>query len=251
MNTKPHLLHPGKPGFSILILLALLLTNLSPVLAASTPGQTAKADMLFSLADVGEDDITARQIFEQFEIHFLLAEGQQIEQAMLNLHLEHGKKLLPEYSDLTIAINDEPVINLILDGSNAKAAYYPISIPVETLRPGQNTLLLRFNLRLRDSGCSDAGSPSMWAKVYADTNLEMEAIDVPIAPDLSASRRPFDTLSSLPGSPQLAFILPDRPVSAELTARASPAPGSGCRLERSAAACLDRQPGRKRGAQTI
>ena len=223
INKKAHP-RPGqaasKAAASILLSLALLLSSFSPGLAARMPRQADGRATVFSLADLGEDDLVARQIFEQFEIHFPLAEGQRVEQAVLTLHLEHGKKLLSGFSDLTIALNDEPVASLILDENNAAAAYYTIPIPAEALQPGKNSLLLRFNLRLHDTGCSDANSPSLWAKVFADTSLALDTTDLPMTPDLSRFPAPFDTLSGLPGSPQLTFILPDISTSAELTAAA-------------------------------
>jgi hypothetical protein len=213
-------LSSSKPIIVLILLGTLILPNLSPGLAAPALAQVSNKHIIFSLADLGEDSITVREIYDQREVNFRLAEGLQVEQAVLYLYLEHGDTLLAAYSDLSIALNDEPVVSIILDEKNAQAAIYPIDIPVEAFQPGENTLLLSFNLRLNDNGCSDAGSPSLWVKIDSASYFELDTTDMPVMPDLKRFPAPFDTLSNLPGSPQLAFILPDAPIYAELTAAA-------------------------------
>ena len=107
----------------LLILLILLLTTVQPAQAA--------APLRFTLADLGKKDVVMRSIFDRSHVHFPLAEGRQIKQAMLKLHLSHSKKLLPNLSDLTVALNDEPVANLVLTPENADARFVDVPLPVE------------------------------------------------------------------------------------------------------------------------
>lgn len=216
MRIKPHL-RSSQIIFSMLLLLALLASNLSPAIASS---QASEETIAFSLADLGMSDILADQIFEQVEVHFRVAEGFKVNQAVLNLHFEHSNLLLAENSDIRIALNDEPVTNFILDASNAPGGYQLITLPVSALRSGENSLLMQINQRLLNTGCADFRDPNLWVKVYADTSLQLTKVDIPIVPDLSRFPAPFDTLVRLPGFPQIAFILPDNPISAELTAEA-------------------------------
>lgn len=197
--------------------LFIFLFLLVPWMATMRPAQ-ADSPPRFTLAELGEKDIVVRTIYDQVTVHFPLAEGRQIDQAMLDLHLSHGKKLLPELSELIIALNDEPVASLLLTPENAEASFLRVELPAAALRPGTNTLLFRFNLRLKDQGCSDADHPSLWAKIFNDTALEFQGMDTPIQPNLGRFPAPFDTLSTLPGNPQLTLVLPSHPTPAELTA---------------------------------
>ena len=174
----------------------------------------------FSFSDLGMEDRIIDQVFDQYEVHFKLAEGLIFDQAFINLHLEHSQQLLPELSDLVLALNGQPVIDLVLDEHNWRADFYPVQLPTNALQTGDNSLMLRFKLRLVDSGCSDVGDSSLWAKVYEDTRIDLTTSEAAIHPDLSRYPAPFNTLSSLAGSPQLAFVFPDEPTTAELSAAA-------------------------------
>lgn len=194
----------------ILVVFAFLIPVFKPAHALS-PSQ-------FTLSDLGEKDIVVRAIYDQITLQFPLAEGRQITQATLQLHLSHGKKLLPELSELSIALNNEPVANLPLTSENAEAGVFPISIPVNAFQPGENTLIFRFNLRLKDKGCTDVGDPALWAKIFSDTAIEIESVDIPIQPNIGRYPAPFSSVSTLPGNAQLTIVLPTQPNSAELTA---------------------------------
>ena len=197
-----------------------LLIGLSLLLGPQTAWAASRqsgVSLTFTLADLGEGDLSIEAIFDQAYVHFPLAEGLEIQRATLHLHLSHDPKLLPELSDLTLALNDEPVINLPLTADNAKPTLVDVPLPSAALRPGDNTLLFRFNLRLRDTGCADRADPNLWAKVFADTSIELNGADRPIAPDLARYPAPFTTLSGL-GGPQIVLVLPGQPTRAELTA---------------------------------
>ncbi len=98
-------------------LLAVLVAALQPVQAALPAESPQPAS--FTLADLGEKDLVVKSIYDQVLVHFPLAEGMKIEHAVLNLHFSHSRKLLPENSDLTIALNDEPAANLPLTSDNS------------------------------------------------------------------------------------------------------------------------------------
>ena len=83
----------------------------------------------FTLADLGEKDLVVNTIFDQTTVHFPLPEGKHIERGVLKLHLTHGEQLLPDRSDVTIALNDEPVVNLPLTTDNLSTT---LEIPLPT-----------------------------------------------------------------------------------------------------------------------
>ncbi len=206
--------------------LALLILLATAVAPASVRAETNQPDR-FTLADLGQSDIAVRTVYDQVKVHFPLAAGRKIDQATLQLYLSHGKSLLPELSDLTIALNDEPVASLPLTADNAEKAFIPIALPVGALRPGDNVFTFRFRLRLRHKGCSDEGDAKLWARIDSDTIIELSGRDAPLAPDLSRYPFPFDTLSTLPGSPQATIVLPPQPTAAEMTAAAQIAASLG------------------------
>ncbi len=198
--------------FILLFLLSLVNVSVARARPAASPA------FRFSLADLGEEDLVVQSIYDNHFIDFTLAEGRQITRATLQLHLSHSEKLLPQESDLLIALNDEPAANIILGPENAAESVIDIELPVDALRPGQNEILFRFNLRLVENGCGDVNSPDLWLKLFADTSIVLEADDAPVAANLGLYPAPFSTLSNLPGNPQLSVILPPHPTAAELTA---------------------------------
>lgn len=171
----------------------------------------------FTLRELGEKNIVVRTIFDQIEVIFPLAEGREIRWAVLKLRLSHGIKLLPESSDLTIALNNEPVASLILTPENAAANFIDLPLPVEAFQPGPNRLTFRFNQRLREKGCKDIHEPGLWTKIWSATAIELYSVDAPIVPALERFPAPFDTLTMLDKSPHLYMILPPQPTSVELT----------------------------------
>lgn len=198
---------------------ACLLVLIALALAAAGPA-SAEPPAAFTLADLGAKDIVARACYDQAQIHFPLAEGRRIDQAVLRLRLAHGKDLLPQLSALTIGLNGEPAASLVLSPDNAKPGLTAVELPAGALRAGDNVLTFRFRLRLHDKGCGDADEPGLWAKVFADTAIELAGQEVPLSPDLGRFPAPFQTLSALPGNPQIAILLPPQPTPAELTAAA-------------------------------
>lgn len=180
----------------------------------------------FTLADLGEKDIVVNVIFDQATLHFPLPEGKRIERATLKLHLAHDEQLLPDRSNVTIALNGEPAINLPLTTDNLSTTL-EIPLPIAALRPGDNQLLFRFNQRLQATGCGDLGDNNLWTQIFADTAIELEGQDVPPSLDLARYPAPFTTLSTLAGSPHISIVLPERPTSAELTAAAQIAAALG------------------------
>jgi hypothetical protein len=95
------------------------------------PSALADGPASFTLADLGEKDIAVRTVFDQVKVNFPVAAGRRITTAQLRLHLAHDQKLLPNLSDLTVALNDEPVINLPLTPDNAAKNF--IDVPRGTI----------------------------------------------------------------------------------------------------------------------
>jgi hypothetical protein len=192
---------------------------IGPVLQADEPNivPAEGTHSSFTLEDVGEKEIMVKTIFDQVKITFPLAEGRKIHRAVLKLHLSHGQKLLPESSDLTIGLNNEPVASLILTPENAAANFIDLALPVEAFQPGDNHLTFQFNQRLHRQGCQDIDDPGLWTQIGSDTSIELESVATPFAPALERFPAPFNTLTILDKSPYLYLILPPQPTSVELT----------------------------------
>jgi hypothetical protein len=204
---------------------AILLLVLLGALVSNAVAQD-NAPLRFSLADLGEKDFIVRAIFDQTTLRFPLPEGKRFDQATLRLHLAHSEKLLPDLSDVTIALNNEPVIHLPLTTDNISATL-DVPLPIEALRPGDNQLLLRVKQRLYNTGCSDLGDSDLWTEIFADTTLELHGQDAPLSLDLARYPAPFSTFSMLSGSPYISIIVPENPTAAELSAAAQIAAALG------------------------
>jgi len=207
---------------TLVIVLSLPATGLAKAGPAPLGGQ-----MGFTFADLGQNDMTITVIYDQEYIDFLMPEGRKINSAVLNLHLQHSTTLLADYSDIAIAVNDEPVANIILNEDNAAESTISVDLPLEALKSGDNDLLLRFNQRLVDNGCSDVGASSLWIKVFADSSIVFTSEETPEPMDLSQFPLPFSTFAALPGSPQITMIFPPLPTPAELSAAAQIAASLG------------------------
>jgi hypothetical protein len=214
MSMKNKLFH-----FLILFVFLFFLGVPVPVLARGAK-ELADGDTSFTFADLGQKDMNISVIYEQEFVDFPVAEGRKIDRAVLNLHMQHSEKLLADLSDIVIAINDEPVANLILTPENAADGFQRIEIPVEALKSGENELLLRFNQRLVDNGCGDVNDKDLWMKIFSDSIITFTIGETPEPTDLGQFPLPFSTFAALPGSPQILIVLPPAPTSAELSAAA-------------------------------
>ncbi len=199
---------------SRLLCLFLLLGFLLP------PAQSVQASghSRFTLSDLGEEDIVVRRLFGQKSVSFRIAAGQEVQRAVLYLHMAHSKKLLSEFSDLTIGVNEEPVFSMALTAETVRVKEMEIELPGSAFRTGSNELVFRFKLRTRDKGCEDLADDALWARVYADSALEIESVDRAPTVDLSAFPAPLDTVDLVEGAPRVIILLPEAPLTEELTA---------------------------------
>lgn len=209
-----------------LVILVISLAHFQPASAKMSPDGSART-VQFSFAELGEKELNIRSIYDLEYVNFVLPDGLNITQALLNLHLQHSDQLLPDLSDLQISLNSSPVADIILSPENAADGVISVDIPLETIQPGANELLLRFNQRLVADGCSDLGSKDLWTKVFNDSAISVNGLDTVSPTDLKRFPLPFTSLTTLTGSPQVTFILPDNPLPAELTAAAQVAASLG------------------------
>ncbi len=212
-----------------ILFLTVLIVSLcipAPALARGGPASAA-GELAFTFTDLGQSDMTITAIYEQEFIDFPVPEGRKIDHAVLNLHMQHSEALLPDFSDIVIAVNDEPVADVILAEENAADTTLNIEMPVEALKTGENELLLRFNQRLVENGCSDVGDSNLWVKIFADSSIAFNTEEIPEPNDLNQFPLPFSTFAALPGGPQVSVVLPPSPTTAELSAAAQIAASLG------------------------
>lgn len=208
-----------KRYFHVLALSTIVFSLIAPIhVRALSPKELTAQETKITFSDLGQKDMNVKVIYEQEFVDFPIAGGLNIERAVLNMHMQHSEKLLSAFSDIVIAVNNEPVADLILTPENAGDAIQSIEIPVEALRPGENELLLRFNQRLVDNGCSDVNDKDLWTKIFSDSFINFLLAEVPEPTDLALFPIPFSTFSFLPGSPQISMLLPANPSPAELSA---------------------------------
>lgn len=215
--------------YRILLLIGLIFALLPAAAQANGPAAAPENRVRTSITfeELGQKTRAVKTVYDQFSVSFNLPAGRRVEQAALNLNLSHGQKLLSPASNLTIVLNAEPVANIILSLANTSLNFIPIPLPSGAFVPGKNKLTFRLNQRLRTTGCGDVGSSQLWTKIQSDSFLQLETVDTPIAADLGQYPRPFTSLTPLADSPQLLFVLPDAPSSAELTAAAAVAAALG------------------------
>jgi hypothetical protein len=84
----------------------------------------------------------------------------------LTVQLSHSALLLPEYSSLTLIVNDQPVSSLRLDSTNQRDYRWQVALP-EGTRPEGGRLRLAFaaGLRSSPSTCAAPDDPANWVTI--------------------------------------------------------------------------------------
>lgn len=170
-------------------------------------------------------DLTARGRVAYLNIYFpghgdyQLAEG-----SYLQLELDHSPLLRPQDSTLTAVLNGVPVGSLLLTPDNARRTTWRVELPAGLLATDINHVQLRYFMRLQDDDCTNHENPALYSTVYAGSFLHYQYSSplryvAPAAPDLGRFPDPF--LRSALSTAEVAFVVPDQPSTAELSAAAT------------------------------
>ena len=151
-----------------------------------TPDSFARAQgnttVDLSLRALGYSDQVATGATPSFDVFFPDL-GSQPGDSQLIFIYSHADILLPDFSLVSVLVNNIPVYSARLDETNINRTTVTINIPADRFQVGANRVSFRFELRLRQE-CDGDTSPARNAIVYSDTTLRYGPPANPSPPDL-------------------------------------------------------------------
>lgn len=84
--------------------------------------------------------------------------------AKLRLTVSNSAALVPERSHLAIAINEQVVAQVPLDGAHTRSTY-DIPLPINLMRAEFNNLTFRVAQHYKRDGCEDPLAPELWTRI--------------------------------------------------------------------------------------
>lgn len=200
---------------------------LDPLAVLQMAGEIATVDELptvepdplpevFSLADLGYDDRTARGLGEQsliyaFDVPFAWAPRD----GRLELNFVHSAIVDPQIATLTVFMNGRYVTDIRLDVPETASNSIETTIPQSLLRPGRNFLRLTFNFSTPIQLCEGGPPAEPWATVRPDSALSLPHGNR--GGRLTLDDFPY-LLSSEVDLADLAIVLPAQRTTEDLTA---------------------------------
>ncbi len=126
-----------------------------------------------------------------------------------------ASNLLIAPSSLTIAIDDEPVKSIKLDGSS-KRKTVKLNLSKSQSAQGYHNVSLRFYGVLKEGVCVRQDTSGNWIKIYPDSRLVLSEASKSKGADLGHFPYPFAQSGNT--GEETDIILPDKPTSAEAEA---------------------------------
>lgn len=214
----------GRPAWLIAgATLALVGSFLLHTLPAFADRLTPEQDI--ALKQLGLHDLTAYGGAPKLDIWFPgYGDYELSEGSYLYLEQSHSEVVHPVNSTVTVLLNDVPVATTFLTEQNVGRTGWKISLPRDLLKRDLNHVELRYYMRLGEDECKDSESPALYSTIYADSYIHYEYRQ-PLQflglqpPDLGRFPEPFLRPEIMAG--KVAFIVPDDPSAADLSAAAS------------------------------
>jgi hypothetical protein len=120
----------------------------------------------------------------------LPATWNHVTDAVVNIDFSHSKALNPK-SSMTIDWNNVRLASIQLTNENADDGQFNVSIPVDSIKQGYNTLHVEFYMGISDYFCDDYDNPAVWAAVKKSTSFRFSTDLTQIQPDLGNLPSPF------------------------------------------------------------
>ena len=134
--------------------------------------------------------VTLHGVDSSHSIYFSVARNQIVKTATMKLHYHLSPGLLPGISQLNVSLNGTLAASLAVNASDQTGPLEAtVNLPAELLVPN-NQLTFEFigHYALR---CEDPSNSTLWARVDANSTIELMGSLLPIANDLSLLPLPF------------------------------------------------------------
>jgi len=148
-------------------------------------------DTVFTLGDVGKPDaIVMRGVDSYHSVYFSLPQSEVVKAATLKLRYHFSPGLLPAMSHLNVSINGTLFATLpIASSANNGLLESTLTVPAEML-VHDNQLTFQF-VGHYTAQCEDPSNSALWARVDADSSMELVGSVLPLQNDLKLLPMPF------------------------------------------------------------
>ncbi|MBV8087398.1 MAG: cellulose biosynthesis cyclic di-GMP-binding regulatory protein BcsB, partial [Chloroflexi bacterium] len=200
-------------------LAAMLLTLAAFMPSTASAASGSQADLPLQALGFTSQTLTGRSVSADFFLpgqgdYVLAPQGNAVDLAI------GGSELLDPTSVVTVLWNGVPLGDRPAPTVEA-AQTWQFTLDPASVDPNVNHLQVVGALRLRNETCGDDQNPGRHITIYGQTALRLAYIDntphpPPLTPDLSRYPWPFFEASTV-APPELTFVLPAQPDSAELS----------------------------------
>ncbi|MBO9600057.1 MAG: cellulose biosynthesis cyclic di-GMP-binding regulatory protein BcsB, partial [Cohnella sp.] len=109
----------------------------------------------------------------------------------IEVSFSHSPTLHPDYSTLTILLDDIPISSTALDHTNTKVTDWKIDISSFELKPGFHKLSFWAKMKVNAAVCEDPQNSSAWLTIDSDTRINLKIADAGSQADLTIYPSPF------------------------------------------------------------
>ena len=179
-------------------------------------GQVSEKTTLRELTRHDEDWVVKGHSIQSVHYSFYLPPDWQMENSgYLDLEWAHSPVLWAERSMVDVFLNGTLLKSVACTPENADRNTLRVQLPAARLRPGYNTIAVRFTLRLKLEYCVHEYGEEAWGVIYGDSLLFLPHQEHPrrFTPDLGDFPYPFN---DRPDLGDVILAIPSQPTPAEL-----------------------------------
>ncbi len=208
-------------GIYVIMLLVLFLSPAAAFAeqnAAATSSATDKENREH-LMTFGEDRVFKGDNAKQ-DAYFEIGKNRTVlPGSTVDISFSHSPTLHPDYSTLTVLLDDIPIGSVSLDKTNTNVSDWKIDISDFDLQPGFHKLSFWAKLIVNAAVCEDPQNSSAWLTIRKDSKINLKIAEAGSSADLTIYPSPFIARGS--STPvQTVLVVPDSLTESEFKAAA-------------------------------
>lgn len=137
----------------------------------------------------------------------------------VDISYSHSATLHPDYSSLTVLLDDVPIASVSLDHTNTDVDDWKIDISSFDLKPGFHKLSFWAKMKVNAAVCEDPKNSSAWLTIRNDSKINLRMAGSGSAADLTLYPSPF-VAKGAAKPVQTVLVVPDDIEEAEFKAAA-------------------------------
>lgn len=211
-------------GWLLATLLLPLSVSAAPPEQAFTAGSGQREFLLGNpdnqdLGDQPMQDIRMSGLYDRRDIVLSMPVGWTIRSnSFVEIKINHSALLIPETSNLTVLLNDQPIHSMRLDKNNQIDATWTIPIPPGApFQPVKGRMVLTFlaRMRINDMLCPPVDDKASWMTLGGNSRVVLNYTDAPPASISDLKQLFFGSTNTL--DRKFSLVLPATPTTRDLT----------------------------------